>query len=136
MSVFEQDLLAQGIFYTKVPVKSYREYLDKIKSERGYITEDVVELSEQQSDYGTINDKFSREHSHSDDEVRYVLEGDGIFDIRSKDDLWIRLFVEPSDFITIPKGRNHCFQLRRGRIKAVRLFADAAGWHPTYRIFT
>ncbi|GAB4215715.1 MAG: hypothetical protein OHK0013_41520 [Sandaracinaceae bacterium] len=63
-----------------------------------------------------------------------MLEGAGIFDIRSRDDRWMRIEVGPGDLIVVPKGRHHRFFLTASRtIRALRLFEDQAGWVPHYR---
>ena len=78
--------------------------------------------------------KFVDEHLHDDDEVRFVLEGAGIFDIRSRDDRYMRVTVEPGDLIVVPANRHHRFMLTESKtIRCVRLFKDAGGWVPRYR---
>jgi 1,2-dihydroxy-3-keto-5-methylthiopentene dioxygenase len=81
-----------------------------------------------------VCDKFKDEHLHRDDEVRFVLSGAGIFDIRAADGRWMRLEVEASDLIVVPADLYHRFFLtERQEIRCVRLFKDAAGWVPEYR---
>jgi 1,2-dihydroxy-3-keto-5-methylthiopentene dioxygenase len=66
--------------------------------------------------------------------VRFVLEGEGIFDIRSRDDRWMRVVVERGDLIVVPKDRHHRFMLTEHKtIRCVRLFQDKSGWTPHYR---
>jgi 1,2-dihydroxy-3-keto-5-methylthiopentene dioxygenase len=128
------NLATNGVIYAKHEVEDHREAIDAFKLEHGYVAEDVVELGPQTSDLEQIRAKFRREHLHSDDEVRYVLDGEGIFDIRSTDDCWMRVFVTPGDLIVVPKDRYHRFMLLPGmNIKALRLFRDQAGWVPNYR---
>lgn len=63
-----------------------------------------------------------------------MLEGDGIFDIRSRDDRWMRVVVEVGDLIVVPAKRHHRFLLTDKKdIRCVRLFKDASGWVPHYR---
>jgi len=124
-----QELTSHGVQYEHIPVDNYQARIEAVKLEQGYVTEDIVELGT--STAQIIKDKFFQEHSHSEDEVRYVLEGEGIFDIRSKDDCWMRVTVSAGDLIIVPKGRNHRFQVL-GPIKTLRLFKDQTGWlaHP------
>jgi 1,2-dihydroxy-3-keto-5-methylthiopentene dioxygenase len=131
-----QKLNEQGVFYTKLEADpaEYRAPIDRVKTDRGYITEDIVELGPETPNLDAICAKFVDEHFHDDDEVRFVLEGAGIFDIRSNDDEWMRVEVTKGDLIIVPKDRHHRFMLTDAKtIRCVRLFKDTSGWTPHYR---
>lgn len=130
------ELLAEGVYSDALPLDegAYQAPLDALKAERGYIEQDVVALAPDTPNLDAICAKFADEHLHDDDEVRFVLEGEGIFDIRSRDDRWMRVVVEPGDLIVVPAGRHHRFLLTEAkRIRCVRLFKDTSGWVPHYR---
>lgn len=130
------DLRAAGVHHERLPVDpgQYQQSLDALKAERGYVEQDIVELSPDTENLEQICAKFADEHLHTDDEVRYVLSGEGIFDIRSVDDRWMRVTVETGDLIVVPADRHHRFSLTDlNHIRCVRLFKDAAGWVPHYR---
>lgn len=130
------ELAGEGVAYQQLRTDpgSYRSSVDMLKTERGYIEEDIVELGPSTPNLEAICAKFVDEHHHDEDEVRFVLEGEGIFDIRSSDDRWMRVVVQPGDLIVVPAGRHHRFLLTESkRIRCVRLFRDTSGWVPHYR---
>jgi 1,2-dihydroxy-3-keto-5-methylthiopentene dioxygenase len=129
-------LAQHGVLYQRLPTTSagYQPGLDALRAERGYITQDEIQLSPQTENLDAICAKFIPEHRHDDDEVRFVLEGKGVFDIRGTDDRYLRVVVEPGDLIVVPKDRNHRFLLTSEKhIRCVRLFRDKSGWIPHYR---
>lgn len=126
----------QGVFYQHVAPEPdlYQPVLDVIKKRHGYIEQDIIELRPNTPNLTEVLKKFDDEHLHEEDEVRFVLEGEAIFDIRSTADRWMRVKVERGDLIVVPKGRHHRFELTdKKTIRCIRLFKDASGWVPHYR---
>jgi 1,2-dihydroxy-3-keto-5-methylthiopentene dioxygenase len=135
-SISPEELNRNGVLYQRMATDepSYQPALAQLKSERGYVEQDIVALAPETPNLDAICAKFIDEHFHDDDEVRFVLEGEGIFDIRSREDRWMRVVVEPGDLIVVPKERHHRFMLtERKAIRCVRLFRDTSGWVPHYR---
>ena len=129
-----EDLAAVGVLCERLPAEGYQPALDRLREQRGYVTQDVVELRSDTPNLDGILGKFKDEHLHRDDEVRFVVEGEGVFDIRGADERWLRVEVEPGDLIVVPALLYHRFFLtERRQIRCVRLFKDAAGWVPEYR---
>jgi 1,2-dihydroxy-3-keto-5-methylthiopentene dioxygenase len=78
-------------------------------------------------------DRFNKEHTHSEDEVRFIIKGRGVFYIHGKDGRVFAIDVEGGDLINVPKGTQHWFDLCADRtIRAIRLFQDKSGWTPQY----
>ncbi|XP_011372728.1 1,2-dihydroxy-3-keto-5-methylthiopentene dioxygenase [Pteropus vampyrus] len=104
--------------------------LEKIRRERNYSWMDIITICEEKlPDYEEKIKMFYEEHLHLDDEIRYVLDGSGYFDVRDDEDRWIRIFVEKGDLITLPAGIYHRFTVdEQNYVKAMRLFVGQPVW--------
>jgi 1,2-dihydroxy-3-keto-5-methylthiopentene dioxygenase len=104
------------------------EILAHFPAEPPYPSRDLIVLHPQRPDNAELATKFERWHRHQGDEVRYILDGAGVFRV-VVDEEPADLHVEPGDFINVPAGLEHNFRLTKaGRIKAIRYFSDKAGW--------
>ena len=130
------DLEAQGVRSWSVSSDEAERAatIESIKREHHYVDQDFVELSPETPNLDAICAKFDKEHYHTEDEVRFVVEGDGIFDVRNANDEWIRIEVTEGDIIVIPANTHHRFYLgEQQHIRCMRLFANHDGWAPLYR---
>jgi 1,2-dihydroxy-3-keto-5-methylthiopentene dioxygenase len=76
--------------------------------------------------------RFNSEHWHDEDEVRFIIQGRGLFHINSDRGV-LALEVEAGDFLRIPRGTLHWFDLCGDRrLRAIRLFQDKSGWTAHY----
>ncbi len=112
--------------------------IERLSRERGYRTADVVTLYPDTPNLDALLAKFDKPHIHTDDEVRFVVQGRGVFTLfpASGPHAGATLDVEllPGDFITVPANYRHLFTLCDDRqITAIRLFIDPAGWVAHYR---
>jgi 1,2-dihydroxy-3-keto-5-methylthiopentene dioxygenase len=134
--VAPDELSRVGVLHERFDVEraDFQPALDRLAAERGYVEQDIVELRPDTENLDQICAKFADEHLHTDDEVRLVLDGEGIFDIRSAADRWLRVTVDRGDLIVVPANLHHRFFLTEARrIRCVRLFKDSSGWVPHYR---
>jgi 1,2-dihydroxy-3-keto-5-methylthiopentene dioxygenase len=77
--------------------------------------------------------KFNIEHTHDEDEVRYIIAGRGLFHIHPPQGPVVAIEVEAGDLMRVPRGTLHWFDLCGDRrIRAIRLFQDKSGWTPHY----
>jgi 1,2-dihydroxy-3-keto-5-methylthiopentene dioxygenase len=112
---------------------AYSVEIEKLKAAGGYVTADVINVSPQTPNLDAMLAKFSREHWHDEDEVRFIVQGRGLFHVNPKTSPVVGIEVEPGDLIRVPRGTLHWFDLCSDRqIRCIRLFQDAAGWTPWY----
>jgi|SRR5882724_240703 len=112
---------------------AYATEIEKLKARGGYLTADVIDVNRATPGLDVMLAKFSREHWHDEDEVRFIVAGHGLFHIHPKDKPVVAIEVEAGDLICVPRGTLHWFDLCSDRrIRAIRLFQDMAGWTPHY----
>jgi 1,2-dihydroxy-3-keto-5-methylthiopentene dioxygenase len=112
---------------------AYSKQIDLLKSQGGYVTADVIDVNSTTPNLDAMLAKFSSEHWHDEDEVRYIVAGRGVFHIPPPGRPVAAIEVEAGDLIRVPRGTHHWFDLCADRrIRAIRLFQDPSGWTPHY----
>lgn len=112
---------------------AYRTKIDELNARGGYVTADVINVFPHTPNLDAMLAKFNSEHWHDEDEVRFIVEGRGLFHIRPAAGAVFSIEVEAGDLIRVPKGTHHWFDLCVDRrIRAIRLFQDPSGWTPHY----
>lgn len=115
---------------------AYAPEIEQLKARGGYVTADVIDVTDQTPGLDAMLAKFSSEHWHDEDEVRFIIRGRGLFHIHPRAESGrpvIAIEVEAGDLIRVPKGTHHWFDLCADRnIRAIRLFQDKSGWTPHY----
>lgn len=114
-------------------LSTYEPEITRLNERGGYVTADVINVSPETPNLDAMLDKFNKEHTHSEDEVRFIVAGSGIFHINSVDKPVFSIEMMAGDLINVPAGTRHWFNLCASKtIKAIRLFKDSAGWAPEY----
>ncbi len=112
---------------------AYAPEIERLKAEGGYVTADVIDVSPATPGLEPMLAKFNREHWHDEDEVRFIVEGRGLFHIHPRQGPVVAVEVESGDLMRVPRGTWHWFDLcAERRIRAIRLFQDVSGWTPHY----
>ena len=112
---------------------AYAPEIDRLKAKGGYVTADVINVTPETPNLEALLEKFRKEHTHSEDEVRFILKGRGLFHIHPEFGPVFAIQVEAGDLINVPKGTMHWFDLCHDKtIRAIRLFQDMTGWTPHY----
>lgn len=77
------------------------EGVNELAKERGYRNRDEITVSpEKMGDvYEEKVKSFFHEHLHEDEEIRYIRDGKGYFDVRSSGDDWVRIQLEKVRFL-------------------------------------
>ena len=108
-------------------------YFESLKQNFGYQDRDLVILYPELPNLDNLLAKFQSCHTHADDEVRYIIEGEGVFGFVLPDGSQIELTMQSEEYINIPAGTEHWFHLTASKqIKLLRYFTSTQGWTPEY----
>jgi 1,2-dihydroxy-3-keto-5-methylthiopentene dioxygenase len=103
-------------------LQAYADKIEELKARGGYTTADVIDVTAATPNLDTMLD-----------EVRFIVEGRGLFHVHPPDGPVFAIEVQAGDLISVPRGTHHWFDLCADRrIRAIRLFQDASGWTPHY----
>ncbi|KAI5070093.1 hypothetical protein GOP47_0014436 [Adiantum capillus-veneris] len=135
--VSPERLAELGVLHWVLDADNYEHdaELQKIRQERGYTYHDIVDVApDKLPNYEAKLKIFYEEHIHTDEEIRFVLEGSGYFDVRDLEDRWVRIWVKKGDMIILPAGIYHRFTLDESNYaKVLRLFVGEPVWTPYNR---
>jgi len=114
-------------------LKALDGYFNQLQQIAGYQSRDLIVLHPGIPNLDELMVKFDQIHTHADDEVRYVIDGEAIFGFVRPDGSQVELTVQKQEYINVPAGTEHWFHLTPARrIKAVRYFISIEGWVPQY----
>ncbi|MCQ8179685.1 cupin [Methylomonas sp. SURF-1] len=107
---------------------AYRSSIDKLKQQYGFQSVDVISLNAEHPNKDALRQKFLAEHTHSDFEVRFFVEGKGLFYLHVGDQVHAVL-CEQGDLISVPADTKHWFDMGENpAFKCIRLFTTEDGW--------
>ncbi|WP_339272922.1 acireductone dioxygenase [Paenibacillus sp. FSL W8-0426] len=114
----------------KQVLETYDAEIKDLAARRGYQIWDVITLSEDTPDIEAKLAKFEEIHTHSEDEIRAIVGGKGIFVIKgTEEEGYFNVELLPGDVISVPENIPHFFTLMENKqIIAVRLFIEKDGW--------
>ncbi|MCI0361989.1 MAG: hypothetical protein L0211_26195 [Planctomycetaceae bacterium] len=114
-------------------LETYAPEIERLKKSGNFVTADVINVSPATPNLDALLAKFSKEHTHSEDEVRFTVKGSGVFHIHPDNGPVFAIQVESGDLINVPCGTKHWFDLCNDKtIRCIRLFQDTSGWTPHY----
>jgi len=111
---------------------AYADDIARLTAAGGYRSCDVIRVTPDHPQRRELRAKFLAEHIHDDDEVRFFVEGAGLFYIRSGGKVHA-LECTAGDLILLPAGTRHWFDTgERPSFTAIRLFTTPEGWVARY----
>lgn len=116
-------------------LSAYANVLQPFMAKHQYKVADVININNQTPNYEAVRAKFLSEHTHTEDEVRFFVEGKGLFWFNlGNGEAIFNILCEAGDLISVPAGFSHWFDAgaENPNVKAIRIFIDTAGWVPHY----
>jgi 1,2-dihydroxy-3-keto-5-methylthiopentene dioxygenase len=113
---------------------AYAKDLKPFMEAGGYQTADVITINHLTENYDAIRAKFLAEHTHSEDEIRFFVDGQGLFWFHLENGEIFNVLCQKGDLISVPEGTKHWFDAGESNpfVKAIRIFIDMSGWVPVY----
>lgn len=109
-------------------ISAYKADIDRLIAEEGYQTVDVVSMVPDHPEKAAFRQKFLNEHRHSEDEVRFFVEGQGLFTLHIDNKVY-EVLCTKGDLISVPANTPHWFDMGPNpRFVAIRLFNNPEGW--------
>jgi 1,2-dihydroxy-3-keto-5-methylthiopentene dioxygenase len=134
--VIASTLRTIGVRFERWPTRAhgddvlaaYAPEIAELKAEGGYQTVDVVRVTPDHPDRAAIRTKFLSEHTHAENEVRFFVEGEGLFTLHHEERVYDVLCTQ-GDLMSVPAGMKHWFDMGEApHFTAIRLFVNPDGW--------
>ncbi|OYY75934.1 MAG: cupin [Sphingomonas sp. 28-62-20] len=110
---------------------AYAPEIDQLVAADGYQSIDVMAVAPNHPDRATIRTKFLSEHTHAEDEIRFFVEGEGLFTLHHQGRVFNMLCTK-GDLISVPAGMRHWFDMGENpHFSVIRLFLNPDGWIAT-----
>ncbi len=107
---------------------AYRDAVDRLNARYGFQSVDVVSLRPDNPKAPELRQLFLSEHTHADFEVRFFVDGSGLFYLHKDGKVYLVL-CEAGDLISVPAGTTHWFDMgSQPSFKAIRFFTTENGW--------
>jgi len=109
-------------------LEAYSDPIALLNQRFGFQSMDVVSLGPDHPDRDSLRSKFLAEHTHDDFEVRFFVDGRGLFYLHLTDKVYCVL-CEAGDLISVPAQTTHWFDMgARPDFKCIRFFTTPDGW--------
>lgn len=141
-AIIAAELATRGIGFQRWPARmelgesaeqadilaAYAEEIAAVQASGPYPTVDAIRLTPNHPDREVLRQKFLAEHTHSEDEVRFFVEGQGLFCLHIGDEV-VQVLCQADDWISVPAGTRHWFDMGPTPLfTAIRFFDNPQGW--------
>ncbi|MFU9138505.1 1,2-dihydroxy-3-keto-5-methylthiopentene dioxygenase [Erwinia tasmaniensis] len=109
-------------------INAYQHAINRLVAEKGYQSWDVISMRADNPQKEVLRTKFLSEHTHDEDEVRFFVEGAGLFCLHLDGHIY-QILCEKNDLISVPAGTPHWFDMGSSpHFTAIRIFDNQEGW--------
>ncbi|MEY3768591.1 MAG: hypothetical protein RLZZ11_1661 [Cyanobacteriota bacterium] len=109
-------------------LSAYAREIAQVQARGRYPTVDAIRITPDHPERVALRRKFLAEHTHSEDEVRFFVEGQGLFCLHIGDEV-LQVLCQANDWISVPAGTRHWFDMgSKPRFCAIRFFDNPEGW--------
>ena len=141
-AVIAAELAERGIGFERWPARAelpagagpdvvlaaYAQEIQAVQARGIYPTVDAIRMTPDHPDREALRQKFLSEHTHAEDEVRFFVEGRGLFCLHLGEEV-LQVLCEADDWISVPAGTKHWFDMgAEPSFCAIRFFDNPEGW--------
>jgi 1,2-dihydroxy-3-keto-5-methylthiopentene dioxygenase len=113
-------------------LEAYSDQVAELMEKHGFKSADVISVGPDFPDKVALRRKFLAEHTHSEFEVRFFVDGHGLFFLHPDEHVYA-VYCQKGDLLSVPANMKHWFDSgAEPNIKAIRLFTSAEGWVAQY----
>ncbi len=111
---------------------AYSDSVERLMNQHNFKSADVISVGPDFPDKAALRTKFLAEHRHSEFEVRFFVDGHGLFCLHPDEHVYA-VYCEKGDLLSVPANMKHWFDCgAEPHIKAIRLFTTTEGWVAQY----
>ncbi|CNI85448.1 1,2-dihydroxy-3-keto-5-methylthiopentene dioxygenase [Yersinia enterocolitica] len=109
-------------------IAAYQHEIDRLVAEKGYQSWDVISMRPDNEQREVLREKFLSEHTHGEDEVRFFVEGAGLFCLHLNNNIY-QILCEKNDLLSVPADTPYWFDMgSKPNFTAIRVFDNPEGW--------
>jgi 1,2-dihydroxy-3-keto-5-methylthiopentene dioxygenase len=111
---------------------AYQSDVGRIVTEHGFVTVDVISLDSSNPNKDAMRQTFLNEHRHTEDEVRFFVDGCTLFYLHIENKIY-SVLCERGDLLSVPANTPHWADLGSNpRLASIRFFNNPEGWVAQY----